>query len=64
MKRKRRPELERLQDSVSYVPDAMLRNGTNIPDRSKYFDKFLVHMFIEDVKLSIMPIGGRSSKKH
>ncbi|MBN1189483.1 MAG: hypothetical protein JXA46_07015 [Dehalococcoidales bacterium] len=36
---------------------------TDIPDRSEYYDKFYPHMFIEDVKLRIMPIGGRVSKK-
>jgi len=62
MKRKRRTNLERSQDSVAYVPDAVLKNRTNISNRSEYLDKFYARMFIEDVKLGIMPFGGRTSK--
>ena len=63
MRKKRKEELERSQESVSYMPDDILTKRTDIPDRSEYYDKFYPHMFIEDVKLRIMPIGGRVSKK-
>ena len=64
MKRKPSAEVERMQDSVSYNPDSDIKNKENIPDRSKYYTKFYAHMFIEDVKLSIMPIGGRTARKN
>jgi len=63
MRRKRQEELERSQESVSYIPDDILKNRTDVANRAKYYDKFYPHMFIEDVKLRIMPIGGRASKK-
>ncbi len=63
MKRKGGPALERLQDSVSYYPDTAFVEKADIPDRSKYFQHLYTHMFIEDVKLGIMPIGGRTLKK-
>jgi len=63
MRRKRKEELERSQKSVSYIPDDILKNRTDVANRAKYYDKFYPHMFIEDVKLRIMPIGGRASKK-
>lgn len=63
MRRKQKEELVRSQESVSYIPDDILTNRTDIRDRAEYYDKFYPHMFIEDVKLRIMPIGGRVSKK-
>jgi hypothetical protein len=63
MRRKRKEDLERSQKSVSYVTDDILRNRPDVADRADYFDKFYPHMFIEDVKLRIVPIGGRVSKK-
>lgn len=63
MRRKRQEELERSQESVSYIPDDLLKNRTDVADRSGYYHEFYPHMFIEDVKLGIMPIGGRASKK-
>ena len=63
MKRKDGSVLERLQDSVSYYPDAAFIDKRGIPNRSKYFQQLYTHMFIEDVKLGIMPIGGRTHKK-
>ena len=63
MRRKRQEDLERSQESVSYIPDDILKNRTEVADRAKYYDEFYPHMFIEDVKLRIMPIGGRASKK-
>jgi len=63
MRRKRQEELERSQQSVSYIPDDILKTRTDVADRAEYFDKFYPHMFIEDVKLRIMPIGGRVSEK-
>lgn len=63
MRRKRKEELERSQESVSYIPDDLLQNRTGVTNRAEYYDKFYPHMFIEDVKLRIMPIGGRVSKK-
>ncbi len=63
MRRKRQEDVKRSQESVSYIPDDILKNRTDIADRAKYYDEFYPHMFIEDVKLRIMPIGGRASKK-
>ncbi len=63
MRRKRQEELERSQESVSYIPDDILKTRTDVADRAEYYDKFYPHMFIEDTKLRIMPIGGRVSKK-
>ena len=63
MRRKRQEKLGRSQESVPYIPDAILKNRTDVTDRAKYYDKFYPHMFIEDVKLGIMPIGGRASKE-
>lgn len=63
MRRKPQEDLESSQESLSYVPDDILKNRMDVADRADYFDKFYPHMFIEDVKLSIVPIGGRVSKK-
>jgi hypothetical protein len=63
MRPKRQKELERSQKSVSYMPDDILKNRTDVADRYEYYDKFYPHMLIEDVKLRVMPIGGRTSKK-
>ncbi len=63
MKRKPSAEVERIQDSVSYNPDSNIKKKANIPDRGKYYDEFYARMFIDDVKLSIMPIGGRTARK-
>jgi hypothetical protein len=63
MRRKTKEELERSQESISYIPDDILKNRADVADRAKYYDKFYPYMFIEDVKLRIMPIGGRASKK-
>ncbi|MBC8274129.1 MAG: hypothetical protein H8E40_04090, partial [Chloroflexi bacterium] len=63
MRRKRQEKLERSRESASYTPDDVLENRTDIANRAKYYGKLYPHMFIEDVKLGIMPIGGRTSKK-
>lgn len=59
MKRRRSPEFKRMQDSVSYFPDEDFVKRVGIPNRAKYFHQLYPHMFIEDVKLGIVPIGGR-----
>lgn len=63
MRRKQQEELERSQESVSYISDDILKNRTDVADRANYYHEFYPHMFVEDVKLRIMPIGGRASKK-
>jgi len=63
MRRKRQEELHRSQESVSYLPDEILKNRTDVANRAKYYHEFYPHMFIEDVKLRIMPVGGRVSNK-
>ena len=63
MRRKRQEDLERSQESVSYIPDDILKNRTDVADRAKYYHEFYPRMFIEDVKLRIMPIGGRASRE-
>ena len=63
MKRKRKEELDRSQKSVWYMPDDLLKDRTDVADRAKYYHEFYPYMFVQDVKLRIMPIGGRVSKK-
>ena len=63
MKRKAKEELERSQKSVSYMPDDVLQNRTDVVNRAEYHTEFYPSMFIEDVRLRIMPIGGQVSKK-
>ena len=63
MRRKRQDKLERSQESISYIPDETLKKRADVADRAKYYDEFYPHMFIEDVKLGIMPISGIVSKK-
>ena len=63
MRKKQKEERERSQKSVSYIPDDILENRTDVANRAKYYAEFYPHMFIEDVRLRIVPIGGRVSKK-
>lgn len=63
MRRKREEELDRSQKSVWYMPDDLLKARTDVTDRAKYYGEFYPTMFIQDVKLRIMPYGGRVSKK-
>lgn len=63
MRSKREDKLERSQQSVSYISDDILTTRTDVANRAKYYHEFYPHMFIEDVKFRIMPIGGRASKK-
>jgi len=63
MRRKRQEELKRSQKSVSYMPDDILNNRIDVANRAEYYNEFYPSMFIQDVKLRIMPIGGRVSKK-
>lgn len=63
MRRKRQEDLKRSQESVSYIPDDILKNRRDVADRAKNYDEFYPRMFNEDVKLRIMPTGGRASRK-
>ena len=63
MKRKARPELVRLQDSVSYFSNTTSKNRKDIPNRSEHFGQLYVRMFIDDVRLSIMPTGRVSNRQ-
>jgi hypothetical protein len=63
MRPKRQKELERSQKTASYIPDDILKNRNDVANRAEYYNEFYPHMFIEDVKLRVMPIGGRVSKK-
>lgn len=63
MRRKRDPELERIQESVFYIPDATVAEDTRLRMREKYIDEYYPRLMIEDMKLGIMPIGGRADKK-
>jgi hypothetical protein len=63
MKRKREEKLDRSQKSVWYMTDDLLKARTDVTDRAKYYGEFYPTMFIQDVKLRIMPYGGRISKK-
>jgi hypothetical protein len=63
MKRERHSELKRIQDSVSYIPNELLRSSKRISNRSEHFNELYPYMFIKDVELSIIPIGGRAHGK-
>jgi hypothetical protein len=63
MRRQRHSELKRLQDSVSHIPNEVLRSNKRISNRSEHFNELYPYRFIEDVKLSIIPIGGRAYGK-
>ena len=63
MRKKQKEQLERSQKSVSYTPDDILSNRTDVSSRVRYYDAFFPHMFIEDVRLRILPNGGRAWMK-
>ena len=63
MIRRKRPELERSQESVWYIPDQTVTKQSGFSTRAKYANEFYPYMLIDDVRLSIMPIGGHSRNK-
>jgi len=63
MRHRSNSKLERSQESVFYVPGASPKGETDSSTRTKYINEFYPHMFIEDVKLGIMPIGVWADRK-
>lgn len=63
MKRRGSTEYKRLQDSVYFIPDKDFRKNVPMTNRVNYFHELYPHMFVEDVKLGIVPIGGRTYSK-
>ncbi len=60
MRRGQRSEYERRQDSVSYRLDESMKIRVGVDSRRKYTHELYPGMLLEDVRLGIMPIGGRA----
>jgi hypothetical protein len=63
MKRRGSTEYKRLQDSVHFIPNEDFQKNVHITNRINCFHELYPHMFIEDVKLGIVPIGGGTYSK-